>query len=192
MLYYNVPVAQLGALQQWVTYSIGTYMASTFPRKVHDHRGCVTGALRDAELVCKERGVRLTRIRKRVLEVIWREHKPIGAYQILDILRSERSGDTRRAEPPTVYRALEFLLENGLVHRIESQNAYVGCCYPNRQHDGVFLICQTCGTAGEVPSPAINDALANIANESGFSLNAISLEAIGECPDCRQQSVKAP
>lgn len=163
-------------------------MASPFPRKVHDHRGCIESALRDADHLCKERGVRLTALRQRVLAIIWREHKPIGAYKILEVLRREREDEDNRAEPPTVYRALEFLLTNGLVHRIESLNAYVGCCYPDRQHDGLFLICTTCGTAGEIPSPVINDAVADVASNTGFSVASVNLEAVGECPDCRGQS----
>jgi len=166
-------------------------MASRFPRKVHDHRDCIKSALHDAEALCRDRGVRLTTQRRRVLEIVWREHKPIGAYQILDTLRHEDANASHRAEPPTVYRALEFLIQNGLVHKIESLNAYVGCCYPGKEHDSIFLICRSCGTAGEVPSTAVNEVVENMANQTGFSLTALNLEAVGECPDCLETLIKA-
>ena len=90
----------------------------------HDHSRCVSHALAEAEAICARQGLRLTALRKRVLELVWASHKPLGAYDILGVLSDE---DGRRAAPPTVYRALDFLLENGLVHRIASLNAFVGC-----------------------------------------------------------------
>lgn len=88
----------------------------------HDHSRCVTHALTEAESICTRQGLRLTALRKRVLELVWHSHKPLGAYDILGVLSEE---DGRRAAPPTVYRALDFLLENGLVHRIASLNAFI-------------------------------------------------------------------
>ena len=89
----------------------------------HDHAHCVAGALAEADALCARLGVRLTELRRRVLELVWQSHKPLGAYDILAVL-SEQDG--RRAAPPTVYRALDFLLENSLVHRIASLNAFTG------------------------------------------------------------------
>ena len=89
----------------------------------HDHRRCVANALDDAEAVCAERGARLTPVRRRVLEIIWQSHRPLGAYAILEVL----SGEGHSPAPPTVYRALEFLLTHGLVHRLSSLNAFIGC-----------------------------------------------------------------
>ena len=97
----------------------------------HDHSHCVTHALGEAESLCTKSGVRLTDLRRRVLELVWQSHKPLGAYDILAVL-SEQDG--RRAAPPTVYRALDFLLENGLVHRIASLNAFIGCNHPGHAH----------------------------------------------------------
>ena len=108
-----------------------------FPLGKHQHASCISDALRAAEKTCKERGLRLTPIRRRVLELVWASHEPVKAYDILDILRSERDS----AAPPTVYRALEFLLGEGLVHKIESLNAYVGCGEPGHADAGQFLIC---------------------------------------------------
>jgi hypothetical protein len=87
-----------------------------FEPKSHDHAHCIEDAIDRAELVCGARGARLTDIRRHVLELIWKRHEPVGAYDLLDELRATH----RRAAPPTVYRALDFLMENGLVHRIES------------------------------------------------------------------------
>src|SRR5262245_4876474 len=113
-----------------------------FPRKGHDHDRCVTDALSAAEAVCARAGDRLTPLRRRVLELVWASHRPAGAYALLDRLRE----DGRGAAPPTVYRALDFLLERGLIHRIESLNAFVGCAHPGENHLVQFLICRSCGT----------------------------------------------
>ena len=87
----------------------------------HDHSHCVSDALRAADALCARSGARLTALRRRVLELVWQSHRPLGAYDILGVLSSE---DGRRAAPPTVYRALDFLLEHGLIHRLASLNAY--------------------------------------------------------------------
>src|SRR3954453_3718975 len=98
-----------------------------FQPKDHDHADCVAAALGAAERLCARRGARLTELRRRVLELIWRSHEPIGAYALLDRLGRERG----RVAPPTVYRALEFLIAHGLVHRIASLNAFIGCVHPD-------------------------------------------------------------
>ena len=99
----------------------------------HDHSQCVDSALADADALCARQGVRLTALRRRVLELVWQSHKPLGAYDILGTLSEE---DGRRAAPPTVYRALDFLMENGLIHRIASLNAFIGCVRPEHSHQG--------------------------------------------------------
>ena len=96
-----------------------------FPEPDHDHDACVSDALTRADEICAERGARLTALRRAVLEIVWASHAPIGAYEILDRLQTARRADNdepARAAPPTVYRALDFLLEHGLAHRIESLN----------------------------------------------------------------------
>ncbi len=111
----------------------------------HDHGDCVASALEDAIAVCSERGVWLTPARWRVLETIWQGHPPLGTYAILEVL----AGEAHSPAPPTVYRALEFPLTQGLVHRPSSLNAFVGCSRPGHPGAGQFLLCTACGTAAE-------------------------------------------
>ncbi len=152
-----------------------------FPGAEHDHGNCVGEALDRAEAVCRRRGTRLTALRRRVLELVWGGHKPVGAYDILDGLRGER----RKAAPPTVYRALEFLMEQRLVHRIESLNAFVGCCSPETSHAGQFLICNCCGAAVELDDARIGAAIADSAGRAGFVVERRIVEVEGVCPRCR-------
>lgn len=148
----------------------------------HDHSNCVSHALAEADTLCARAGVRLTELRKRVLELVWQSHKPLGAYDILAVL-SEQDG--RRAAPPTVYRALDFLLENGLVHRIASLNAFIGCNHPELPHQGQFLICKRCHTAIELEQPAVAAAIDEAARGVNFSVEAQTVEVVGLCAPCR-------
>ncbi len=149
----------------------------------HDHRRCIAAALEAATELCVRRGARLTELRRRVLELVWRSHAPQGAYAILETLR--RRG--RRAAPPTVYRALEFLLAQGLIHRIESASAFVGCTAPGRPHAGHFLICNDCGAAAEVDDSRVGSALRDSAAEVGFRVERQTIELSGYCPDCQDE-----
>jgi Fur family zinc uptake transcriptional regulator len=149
----------------------------------HDHSHCVSHALAEAESICMRQGLRLTVLRKRVLELVWQSHKPLGAYDILGVL-SEADG--RRAAPPTVYRALDFLLENGLVHRIASLNAFVGCSHPEHAHQGQFLICRGCNAAIELEQATISNAIVNAAAEVGFAVESQMVEVVGLCAGCRE------
>ncbi|HSX69939.1 MAG TPA: Fur family transcriptional regulator [Pseudomonas sp.] len=149
----------------------------------HDHSRCVADALAEAEQICAQQGTRLTALRKRVLELVWASHKPLGAYDILAVLSEE---DGRRAAPPTVYRALDFLLENGLVHRIASLNAFVGCVHPGQLHQGQFLICKACHTAIELELPTISEAISSGASEVGFTVENQTVEVVGLCASCRE------
>ena len=154
---------------------------SRFRRERHDHRRCVEDALSAAERLCAERGLRFTELRRRVLELVWRGHRPVRAYDVLARLARDRRG----AAPPTVYRALDFLLENGLVHRIESLNAYVGCGEPGAMHAGQFLICRACQATAELDDPAISRMVTKKARTLGFSADRQTIEVTGLCPACR-------
>lgn len=155
-------------------------IVSPFRSASHNHRHCVDEALAQAERSCADRGVRLTRIRRMVLELIWRRHEPVKAYDLLDQLREEHRG----AAPPTVYRALDFLLAEGLIHRIESLNAYVGCGDPSHPHLGQFLICQRCNAVAELDDPDISNLLGRKAKAMGFRVNWQTIEVNGVCPAC--------
>ncbi|MFC3608101.1 Fur family transcriptional regulator [Stutzerimonas tarimensis] len=148
----------------------------------HDHQRCVRHALAEADQICARQGVRLTALRRRVLELVWQSHKPLGAYDLLATL-SEQDG--RRAAPPTVYRALDFLLENRLVHRIASLNAFIGCTHPDHPHQGQFLICRQCHSAIELQSPGISSAIGEAAAEQGFAVEGETVEVVGLCGSCR-------
>jgi len=148
----------------------------------HDHRHCVEEAVDAAEKLCAAKDLRFTTLRRRVLELVWASHKPIGAYALLDELRNEDLGSA----PPTVYRALDFLIENGLIHRIERMNAFVGCSHPGEQHRGFFLICGECGNAEELESASVADTIAASASRHGFAARDMTLEVTGTCADCRR------
>lgn len=157
-----------------------------FDGEHHDHDRCVTAALGEAERLCARRGARLTALRKRVLALVWTSHSPVGAYDILDRLSPEHG----RAAPPTVYRALEFLLEQGLVHRIESLNAFVGCPHPGETHSGQFLICRDCGAAAEMQDRTIDRAISTQAAACGFTVEGKTVEVRGLCPTCQETSAR--
>jgi Fur family zinc uptake transcriptional regulator len=153
-----------------------------FPGERHDHEHCQHDALEQAEQACAERGLRLTKLRRRVLELIWASHAPVKAYDLLDRLKSEHAG----AAPPTVYRALDFLADEGFIHRIESLNAYVGCGVPSRTHQGQFLICDSCGDAAELNDPDIAAVLRQKAGLLGFRLDVCTVELKGRCARCAE------
>lgn len=157
-----------------------TIRPTPFPSPSHDHDHCVRDALDAAESQCRRRGARLTALRRRVLELVWTSHEPIGAYAMLGMLRQEGYA----AAPPTVYRALDFLLEHGLVHRLERMNAFVGCCRPETPHSAQFLICVQCGRVAELNDAAIDKAVARGAARLGFSVRGQTIEIEGMCADC--------
>jgi Fur family zinc uptake transcriptional regulator len=154
-----------------------------FPRAGHDHARCVSTALAAASALCERDGQRLTPIRRRVLELVWSSHQPIGAYAILDQLRR----DGHSAAPPTAYRALEFLLQRGLVHRIESLNAFIGCPEPRAAHPVQFLICRNCGTTAELDDRHVETALEKSATARGFAIERRVIELSGLCRTCQDK-----
>lgn len=146
----------------------------------HDHGACIDRALAAAVELCATRELNLTPVRRRVLEIVWRAHEPIGAYDILAELSKERD----KAAPPTVYRALEFLMGAGLVHRIDSLNAFLGCDAPGHAHVAQFLVCRACHRVAEIDDPALNRVLAEKSRSMGFRIEPTSLEIKGLCADC--------
>jgi Fur family zinc uptake transcriptional regulator len=162
-------------------------MTPVFPAPDHDHAQCETDALAEAAAVCAAREVRLTPIRRQVLAVLVSGHRPLGAYEIMD--RLSESGP--RPAPITVYRALDFLLDNGLVHRIASRNAFIACIHNHGTAENVvFLICEQCGAVGEASSRAVIDSLNAAADGVGFTPRLPLIEVTGVCAHCRNSSAE--
>ena len=154
-----------------------------FPDTDHDHKACVRQALRSAEDYCKAQGLRLTPIRRRVLELIWQSH-PTGAYDLLELLTAEG----HKPSPPTVYRALEFLLDNGLAHRVASRNAFVGCTSPGNTHAAQLYICENCGVTVEQADTTIEQRIRRNAKAIQFRVHRQTVEVTGICPACQQDA----
>ncbi|MBI2177864.1 MAG: transcriptional repressor [Candidatus Tectomicrobia bacterium] len=159
---------------------------AVFPTSGHDHTACVAGALERAAGICAQRGARLTPIRRRVLELVWASHAPIGAYDIL--ARMEPA--SRRSAPATVYRALDFLMAHGFVHRLSSVNAFVGCGFPDNPHVAQFLICKECGAVAEMEEPRIGRAIEGAAAQAGFEVETPVIEVRGRCPACQKDGAQ--
>lgn len=149
-------------------------------KTAHDHRHCLDEAIDKAERLCRKRGMRLTPLRRRVLELVWGGHSAVKAYDLLSALAKEHAG----AAPPTVYRALEFLQEAGLVHRIQSLNAFVGCPDPGSPHSGQFMICRRCEQVEELDAKRIGTMILNQASAKGFHVEQQTVELRGLCAAC--------
>lgn len=173
MLFYNMALS---------SYDVTMTDDLAFPPERHDHSACVADALDRAERLCAQRGERLTPLRRQVLELVWSGHRPQGAYDILERLGQQRG----RVAPPTVYRSLDFLQAQRLIHRIESLNAFIGCPIPEAQHSGQFFICRSCGTAAELDVGAIDGAIDREAKRLGFAIEQRTVELLGLCPSCRE------
>lgn len=138
-------------------------------------------AMAQAEALCRSRGARLTPIRRKVLEALYATHKPMGAYDLAEILGPRG----RRLAPITVYRALDFLIEQGFVHRLASQNAYIASPNSHEERDSVaFLICEKCGGVDEMASPALSKAVTDMMAEQSFQAKGKVLEITGRCSHC--------
>ncbi|MDA3878442.1 MAG: transcriptional repressor [Halothiobacillus sp.] len=146
-----------------------------------NHTQCAPTALAHAEAVCLARGARLTAIRRAVLAEIWADHEATKAYELIS--RLSREGNP--IKPPTIYRALDFLLAHGLIHRIESLNAFVGCSHPDAPHQAIMLICDQCGIIHEQSSEDLNALLGGIAHRQQFTTCQQSIELHGLCFDCQ-------
>lgn len=137
--------------------------------------------LAEADRLAARKGQRLTRIRRKVLQLLLENSEPSKAYDLLANLDGEGA-----AKPPTVYRALDFLQEVGLAHKIESLNAFVACGHTSHSHSAVFLICDHCGSAEELHAVATSQALAEETEAAGFQLERAVIEARGTCRKCRK------
>ncbi|MCY4277998.1 MAG: Fur family transcriptional regulator [Gammaproteobacteria bacterium] len=134
-----------------------------------------------AESLCATRGSKLTAIRRQVLELLWDSSRATGAYELIEALKRKHG---RPVAPPTVYRALEFLISQRLVSKIESRNAYIPCAHPERPHDCLFFICSRCGESTEFEDPRIAQALAEDAATFGYRVTRPVVELEGTCENC--------
>ena len=141
----------------------------------HDHGACIARSLARAEAVCAAAGRELTPVRRRTLELLLEAHEALGAYDVLARLSADGLG----SQPPVAYRALAFLTEAGLAHRVERLNAFVACAHPGERHDPAFLICRDCGRVAEA------EADRPVADAGGFAAEATVVEAVGLCPECQ-------
>ena len=145
----------------------------------HDHAHCATDAMARAEHLLQMRGQRLTPVRRRALEILLESHRALGAYDMLRRLAAEGFGH----QPPVAYRALDFLAEQGLAHRIRSVNGFAACMHPGEVHTAVFLICRLCATLSESRPAPVLAALRKSAG--GFKMESSTIESIGLCAQCQ-------
>lgn len=148
----------------------------------HDHAHCAGEVLAQAEAICSEAGVRFTPVRRRALEILLEEHRAMGAYDVLERLAEEGFGH----QPPVAYRALEFLVDQGLAHRIRRLNAFAACTHPADAHAPAFLICEGCSAVAEAPGQGVRSALEAAAGALGFAIERANIEALGLCPSCQE------
>lgn len=148
----------------------------------HDHSHCAGDVLARAEALAQAQGARLTPVRRRVLEILLEEHRALGAYDVLQRLAAEGFGN----QPPVAYRALDFLVEAGLAHRIRRLNAFAACMHPGEAHAPAFLICRACTHVAEAPAAPVRAALDDAAASLGFVIERSNIEALGLCPACRE------
>jgi len=156
-------------------------MASPSAFQPHDHAHCCGDVLAHAQALAVEGGLRLTPVRRRTLEILLESHHALGAYDVLNRLAAEGFGK----QPPVAYRALEFLVEQGLAHRIRRLNAFTACMNPGTLHAPAFLICRACNSVAEAPAAPVRAALDAAATALGFAIERSNIEAVGLCPACR-------
>jgi Fur family zinc uptake transcriptional regulator len=140
----------------------------------------MSDALTAAEARCAADGLRFTPVRRKVLEILLQNHRALGAYTILDRLREDGFG----SQPPVAYRALDFLVANGLAHKIERLNAFIACVHPSHSHTPAFMICRLCDAVAEAQSSPAQGALGKAARATGFRIERTVVEASGICPSC--------
>ena len=145
-----------------------------------DHRKCVTNAMEMADQICEEKQLKFTKLRRDVLRMIWERHAPQKAYDLLDKLQATN----RSAKPATVYRTLDFLKENGFIHKVKSLNAFVGCSHPLKHAECYFLICDNCKEINECCDGDITSAIKTMTKKNQFFVKNSTVEIAGRCNEC--------
>jgi Fur family zinc uptake transcriptional regulator len=148
-------------------------------RAAHDRQA----TLDELEAICRARGGRFTRQRRAVLAKLLGAKQPMTAYELVDALRDEDSSIT----PASVYRTLDFLLEHGLVHRLETTKSFVACEHPEHPHAVQFLICRRCGSVVEAEDKKVEAATKNLGQRLGFLLDQRTVELTGTCATCQTE-----
>ena len=141
----------------------------------------IAKSVSEVHQICKRNNLSFTEIRKKVFEIILKYKKPIKAYEILDSLKNI---DNKPSHPPTVYRAIDFLINNGFVHKLSSINSYVGCFHPNIHNQCYFLICNICNIYMECCSDELKANIIKTADNNNFIISSTTLEIEGKCSDC--------
>jgi Fur family zinc uptake transcriptional regulator len=152
----------------------------SFPHPQHDHGHCTADLVKRAERICERRGSRLTAQRREVLSCVAQSHQATGAYDIIDRMAATGA----RPAPITVYRALDFLLAHGLVHKIESRNAFIACSHAHEGEPTALLICEQCGLVAELDASDTVDGLNRKAAAQGFVPSRAVVELTGRCAYC--------
>jgi Fur family zinc uptake transcriptional regulator len=150
----------------------------------HDHHRCVETGIAAAEAHCAANGLRFTPVRRAALEILLGEHRAMGAYELLERLHAAGFG----SQPPVAYRALDFLVANGFVHKIERLNALIACAHPGASHSPAFLICRLCEAVAEAQSAPARGSLGEAARATGFQIERTVVEALGVCPTCADKA----
>ena len=136
-----------------------------------------------AASICESRGAQFTKVRRQILGLLWDSGRPTGAYELIEALKEN---ETRQVAPTTVYRALEFLISEGLVSKIESRNAYVPCAHPERQRSSMFFICNGCGASAELEDEPLERVISEVAAQIGFHTSRRVIEVEGTCTRCNE------
>lgn len=147
----------------------------------HDHSTCTSEALTRAEDICRKAGARFTNVRRRALEILLEEHRAMGAYDVLERLAEDGFG----SQPPVAYRALEFLVDQGLAHRIRRLNAFTACTTQGCDHAPAFFICRVCKSVAEIPAQSLRSKIDDAGTSLGFAVERANVEALGLCPSCQ-------
>ena len=150
----------------------------------HDHGHCVEAGIAAAEEHCAAKGLQFTPVRRKALEILLQEHRALGAYEVLNRLRSAGFG----SQPPVAYRALDFLVANGIAHKIERLNAFIACAHPGTTHSPAFMICRVCDSVAEASATPTRGALGQAARDAGFRIERTVVEAEGVCPACAEKA----
>lgn len=161
----------------------------------HHHSHCsvhhinIDDRMQEARLLCESKGSRFTALRQDIYKLILESQKPLGAYDLISQLQSLRKDDdkTTNVAPPTVYRSLEFLLAHGLIHQLNSINAFVPCCHPRQTHAAAFLICENCQKVQECSNVPVNEIIQFSEQDAGFAVKKSTIELSGICHSCKHK-----